>query len=130
MLDAHETALRVEWLATGLVVATVDQLVPFHSSESVSVSVPVVLDPTPIQKVTDTKDTLWRGLLSSRAGGLMVDQLEPFHSSTSDSLFPLLSSYDPTPTQNVADTQEMDPRAACRPGSGWLTLDQVAEPVA
>jgi hypothetical protein len=82
----HDTPARPLLVApTGLGLATIDQVVPFHCSTKVFVAEPVVNVPTAMQLVGLGHATPPRELLIAPAGWAVVsiDQLVPFQCSTS-----------------------------------------------
>jgi hypothetical protein len=70
----------------GLGVGLIDQVVPFHTSASVWLALPVNEVPTATQYDELTQDTAYRWLSMAPPRGLgdgLIDQVVPFHTSTS-----------------------------------------------
>src|SRR6516164_5668612 len=125
--DVQETPLSLLMIAPPTSwVFLIAQLLPFHSSASVSMLPPLmVASPTASQRDAETHETSLSWLEVTPAG-FGVDwtlQELPFHSSASVSVVPPLSNC-PTASQDDDDVHQM-PGSCPAPGSGMPTIVQV-----
>src|SRR5215467_14491339 len=119
-LSSLMTAPPTSW------VLLIVQVLPFHSSASVSILPPLMEAwPTASHRDAETQETSLSWLEVTPAGlgvGWML-QVLPFHASASVSVAPPLSNR-PTASQDDDDAHQM-PGSCPAPGSGMLTIVQV-----
>src|SRR5215472_815391 len=123
----HETSLSRLMVAppTSWVLLIV-QLLPFHSSASVSMLPPLMVAwPTASHRDAETHETSlsWLEVTPAGFGVDWTPQELPFHTSASVSVVPPLSNC-PTASQDDDDVHQM-PGSCAPPGSGMLTIVQV-----